>query len=170
MENSAVLKMWFDSVDTDRSGSINCQELQRALGAGNLHFTESVVYQMIKLYDQDFSGSMNFTEFCSLHQFLVLVQNSFRGPFGSGRDRLSLNEVYEALRVVGFSLDQPSFYSACQSFDKGRTGQFTLDHYMSMCIFLKSAQNLFRAFDTQRDGRVTLDFNQFVYCAANLRI
>ncbi|KAG6557525.1 hypothetical protein Mapa_000799 [Marchantia paleacea] len=169
MAGNELLRMWFDSVDVDRSGSINCGELQRALAVGNLHFPSTVVNQMIKLYDTDLNGTMNFNEFISLHQFLVVVQESFRTHVRN-REQLSLNEVYNALTQAGFSLDQPAFYSVCQSFDKERSGHFRLDNYMSMCIFLKSARNLFTSFDIARAGAVTLDFNQFVYCASNLRI
>ncbi|BBN11599.1 hypothetical protein MPTK1_5g13250 [Marchantia polymorpha subsp. ruderalis] len=169
MANNELLRMWFDSVDVDRSGSINCEELQRALAVGNLHFPSSVVNQMIKLYDTDLNGTMSFNEFISLHQFLTVVQDSFQANLRN-REQLSLNEVYNALTQAGFSLDQPAFYCACQSFDKERRGHFRLDNYMSLCIFLKSARNLFTSFDTSRAGAVTLDFNQFVYCAANMRI
>ncbi|MCO5572297.1 hypothetical protein L7F22_026050 [Adiantum nelumboides] len=75
-----------------------------------------------------------------------------------------------ALQETGYSLDQPAFYTACQSFDPNKLGKFRLDDYISLCIFLQSARNLFGAFDTKREGRVALDFNQFVYCAANLRL
>jgi hypothetical protein len=97
------------------------------------------------------------------------VQTSFSNV---SRDRgfLALNEVYQALQQAGFTLDEPSFYTACQSFDPNRLGKFKLDDYISMCIFLQSAKNLFGAFDTSRIGHITLDFNQFVYCAANLRV
>jgi hypothetical protein len=91
------------------------------------------------------------------------VQTSFSNV---SRDRgfLALNEVYQALQQAGFTLDEPSFYTACQSFDPNRLGKFKLDDYISMCIFLQSAKNLFGAFDTSRIGHITLDFNQFVYC------
>jgi hypothetical protein len=97
------------------------------------------------------------------------VQTSFSNV---SRDQgfLALNEVYQALQQAGFTLDEPSFYTACQSFDPNRLGKFKLDDYISMCIFLQSAKNLFGAFDTSRIGHITLDFNQFVYCAANLRV
>nr|ACG48415.1 hypothetical protein [Zea mays] len=45
-----------------------------------------------------------------------------------------------------------------------------LDEFISLCIFVQSARNLFNSFDTSKQGRVTLDFNQFVYCTANCRI
>jgi hypothetical protein len=75
-----------------------------------------------------------------------------------------------ALRQAGFSLDQPSFLTTCQSFDSKRSGKFEENDFISICIFLQSAKNLFTAFDTTRQGRISLDFNQFIYCAANLRI
>ncbi|KAJ7558073.1 hypothetical protein O6H91_04G024000 [Diphasiastrum complanatum] len=163
------LRIWFQSVDTDQSGSINVAELQQALAAGNLQFPATVIAQMIRMYDKDQSGTMSFEEFVSLHKFLTLVQNSF---MSNERERgiLGLNEVYSALQQAGYPLDRPSFYTTCQSFDRNRTGKFRLDDFISMCIFLQSAKNLFGAFDTSKEGRVSLDFNQFVYCSANLRI
>ncbi|MCO5607051.1 hypothetical protein L7F22_061243 [Adiantum nelumboides] len=97
------------------------------------------------------------------------VQSSY-AKFARDRSFLELNDVYLALQEIGYSLDQPAFYTACQSFDPNKLGKFRLDDYISLCIFLQSARNLFGAFDTKKAGRVALDFNQFVYCAANLRL
>lgn len=169
MGSNDPLHMWFRSVDVDHSGSINASELRRALAAGNLHFPPSVINQMIKMYDNDLNGSMSFDEFVSLHKFLTVVQDTF-SRHSRNRGVLTLKEMYPALQQAGYSLDQPSFFTVCQSFDLEKTGNFRLDNFMSVCIFLQSAQNLFTAFDTQRRGHVTLDFNQFVYCSANLRI
>jgi Ca2+-binding EF-hand superfamily protein len=166
---SDPLHMWFQSVDIDNSGSINAAELKRALEAGNLHFPPTVISQMIKMYDKNLDGTMNFEEFVSLHKFLSVVQDTFSRN-SRNRGILTLNEIHPALQQAGYSLDRPSFYTVCQSFDNEKSGNFRLDDFMSICIFLQSAQNLFTAFDTERTGHVTLDFNQFVYCSANLRI
>ncbi|CAM6066483.1 unnamed protein product [Sphagnum tenellum] len=174
MEEQQYLRMWFESVDEDKSGSINSLELQRALEVGNLKFPKSIVDQMIRMYDADQNGVMSFEG--NTDSFLVIniklvfhnVRISHLGLWDRGF--LALNEVYQALQQAGFTLDEPSFYTACQSFDPNRLGKFKLDDYISMCIFLQSAKNLFGAFDTSRIGHITLDFNQFVYCAANLRV
>ncbi|CAK9258007.1 unnamed protein product [Sphagnum jensenii] len=174
MEEQQYLRMWFESVDEDKSGSINSLELQRALEVGNLKFPKSIVDQMIRMYDADQNGVMSFEG--NADSFLVIniklvfhnVRISHLGLWDQGF--LALNEVYQALQQAGFTLDEPSFYTACQSFDPNRLGKFKLDDYISMCIFLQSAKNLFGAFDTSRIGHITLDFNQFVYCAANLRV
>ncbi|KAF8013200.1 hypothetical protein BT93_I1161 [Corymbia citriodora subsp. variegata] len=169
MENKAILKEWFDRVDSDKTGSITALQLKRALAVGNLELSISVVEQMIRMYDFDRNGTMSFEEFVALNKFLLKVQQAF-SDLERGRGYLVPDDVYEALVKIGFSLDSPSFYSVCESFDQKKNGRFRLDDFMSLCIFVHSARNLFSSFDTAKQGRVTLDFNQFVYCTANCRI
>lgn len=169
MENVAVLREWFDRVDAARTGNITSPQLQSALAVGNLDFPLSIVQQMIRMYDFDGNGTMSFEEFLALNKFLQKVQTVF-STLERGRGFLSLEEVYEALIKLGFSLDSPAFYTVCESFDKSKKGRVRLDEFISICIFVQSARNLFSSFDTTKQGKVTLDFNQFVYCTANCRI
>ncbi|XP_020094514.1 peflin-like isoform X1 [Ananas comosus] len=169
MENIGVLREWFDRVDSDHTGNVAAPQLQRALAVGNLNFPLSVVQQMIRMYDFDRNGTMNFEEFVALNKYLLKVQNVF-SALQRDRGFLNLDEVYEALVKLGFSLDSPAFYTVCESFDKNKMGMIRLDEFISLCIFIQSARNLFNSFDTSKQGRVTLDFNQFVYCTANCRI
>nr|POE50075.1 hypothetical protein CFP56_60598 [Quercus suber] len=57
-----------------------------------------------------------------------------------------------------------------QSFDQKKNGRFRLDDFISLCIFLQSAWNLFSSFDTAKQGRVTLDLNQFVFCKYQAKV
>ncbi|KAL9238477.1 hypothetical protein vseg_012893 [Gypsophila vaccaria] len=169
MANSEVLKQWFDRVDSAQLGNITARQLQSALAVGNLDLPLSVVQQMIRLYDFDKNGTMNFEEFVALNKFLLKVQQAFSDS-ERGRGFLIHDEVYEALVKLGFSLDSPAFYTTCESFDQKKNGEFRLDSFISLCTFLQSASNLFNSFDTSKQGRITLDLNQFVYCTANCRI
>ncbi|XP_042494581.1 sorcin-like [Macadamia integrifolia] len=169
MENTANLREWFQRVDSNNKGSITAPQLKSALAVGNLDFPLSVVEQMIRMYDFDRNGTMSFQEFLALNKFLLKVQQAF-SDLERGRGYLVPDDVYDALMKVGFSLDSPAFYTACESFDQKKDGRFHLDDFISLCIFLQSARNLFNSFDTAKQGRVTLDFNQLVYCAANCRI
>ncbi|CAD5171534.1 unnamed protein product, partial [Musa acuminata subsp. malaccensis] len=164
MENAAVLREWFERVDSNRSGNITALQLQGALSVGNLDFSLSIVQQMIRMYDFDGNGTMNFEEFVALNKFLLKVQNLFT-VLERGRGYLNPDDVYEGLVRLGFSLDSPSFLTVCESFDKNKKGMVRLDEFISLCIFVQSARNLFNSFDTTKQGRVTLDFNQFVYCS-----
>ncbi|KAK6916807.1 EF-hand domain [Dillenia turbinata] len=164
MENARVLRDWFDRVDSDKTGSITAPQLKSALAVGNLEFPLTVVQQMIRMYDFDRNGTMSFEEFVALNKFLLKVQQAF-SDLERGRGFLVHDDVYEALVKLGFSLDSPAFYTACESFDQKKNGRFRLDDFISLCIFLQSARNLFNSFDTAKQGRVTLDLNQFVYCS-----
>ncbi|KAJ0010032.1 hypothetical protein Pint_34110 [Pistacia integerrima] len=78
--------------------------------------------------------------------------------------------LLQALVKIGFSLDSPAFYTVCESFDQKKNGRLRLDDFISLCIFLQSARsdcrrNLFNSFDTAKQGRVTLDLNQFIFCS-----
>ncbi|XP_038693996.1 sorcin-like isoform X2 [Tripterygium wilfordii] len=146
MDNTMILREWFDRVDSERTGSITAAQLQNALAVGNLNFSISVVQQMIRMYDFDRNGTMSFDEFVALNKFLLKVQQAF-ADLERGRNYLLPDDVHEALVKIGFSLDSPAFYTVCES-----------------------ARNLFNSFDTAKQGRVTLDLNQFVYCTANCRI
>ncbi|XP_035821595.1 uncharacterized protein [Zea mays] len=139
MENAVVLREWFDRVDAGRTGNITAAQLQGALAVGNLNFPISVVQQMIRMYDFDRNGTMNFEEFLALNKFLQKVQNVF-STLDRGRGFLSLEEVYQALIKLGFSLDSPAFYTVCESFDKSKKGMIQLDEFISLCIFVQSAR------------------------------
>ncbi|XP_019417334.1 PREDICTED: sorcin-like isoform X1 [Lupinus angustifolius] len=169
-KNKARLRGWFERVDSDKTGSITALQLKRALAVGNLEFPLSVVQQMIRMYDFDRNGTMSFEEFLALNNFLLKLQHTF-SDLERGRGFLLPDDVYEASVKIGFMLDSPAFYSVCESFDQSKNGKFRLDDFISLCIFLQSARrNLFNSFDTAKQGRVTLDLNQFVYCTANCRI
>ncbi|KAI7725918.1 hypothetical protein M8C21_030516 [Ambrosia artemisiifolia] len=169
MSNMKVLKEWFNRVDSEKTGSITATQLQRALAVGNLQFPITIVQQMIRMYDFDKNGTMSFEEFVALNEFLLKVQQAF-SDLERDRGFLVTDEVYEALLKLNVSMDSPAFYTVCESFDKEKNGRFRLDDFMSLCIFVQSARNLFNSFDTSKQGRVTLDLNQFIYCTANCRI
>ncbi|KNA18148.1 hypothetical protein SOVF_073490 [Spinacia oleracea] len=165
----AILREWFDRVDSSRTGNITAPLLKNALSVGNLDLPLSVVQQMIRMYDFDKNGTMSFEEFVALNQFLLKVQQAF-SDLERDRGFLLHDQVNEALMKLGFSLDSPAFYTACESFDQKKNGKFRLDAFISLCVFLQSARNLFNSFDTNKQGRVTLDVNQFIYCTANCRL
>ncbi|KAK7824002.1 hypothetical protein CFP56_034940 [Quercus suber] len=97
MENTPMLKDWFERVDSEKTGTITAPQLK--------------------------------------------VQQAFSDR-ERGRGYIVLDDVYEALVKIVFSLDSPAFYTVCES-----------------------AWNLFSSFDTAKQGRVTLDLNQFVFCS-----
>jgi hypothetical protein len=40
---------------------------------------------------------------------------------------------------------------------------------MALTVFLKNTAAMFHAFDAQRSGQIGLNYNQFIYAAANCK-
>lgn len=70
---------------------------------------------------------------------------------------------------AGFNLDEHAFTAAFSAFDPDRNGSIGAPEYMALTVFLKNTAAMFHAFDPQRSGRVGLDYNQFIYAAANCK-
>ncbi|KAK9819824.1 hypothetical protein WJX72_002771 [[Myrmecia] bisecta] len=162
------LLQWFQAVDADRSGSIDAQELQKALALGNLNFSLTSVAHMIRIHDQDHSGNISFPEFKQLHNFLTELQQRFTGADVNRQGRLPLQTVQQLLNQTGYRLDQGAASSVLQAFDADRDGLLGLPEFIAINLFMRSATATFQAFDQQRRGAVTLDYNQFVYAASNV--
>lgn len=165
----ADITEWFRRVDRDRSGKIDVKELQSALALGNLNFSLQTVAQMMKLYDADRSGTMTLQEFQGLHGLLIEMQQTFQRFDRDRSGALTRDEVFQALTAAGFHLDQHAFEALFGAYDPDRSQSLGLPEYMGMSVFLKHTANMFRAFDAQRTGRITLDYNQFVYAMSHCR-
>ncbi|EOY26111.1 Calcium-dependent protein kinase 23 isoform 9 [Theobroma cacao] len=129
MEDGVILREWFGRVDSEKTGSITATQLKSAFAIGNLDFPLSVVQQMIRMYDFDRNGTMSFEEFLALNKFLIKQAFS---DLERNRGFLATDDVYEALNKIGFSLDTPAFYAACESFDQKKNGRLQLDDFISL--------------------------------------
>lgn len=161
------LRQWFDSMDTDGNGHLTAQELQTALAHGNLHFSLSSVAHIIRIHDRDNSGTISFEEFSKLHEFLTNVQRSFEYFDTNRRGSLGLDKIQQALSHAGYNLDDRVLQTVFQRFDPSKSGHLQLTEFLALTLFLRSATATFNAYDPQRSGMVHLNFNQFLYAAAN---
>ena len=167
--SQAMLQEWFASVDQRRSGRLNASLVQQALAMGGVNFSLQLVASLVRLHCTDNALTLDFGDFVRMQQFVTSLAHTF-SQCGRGRAHLSVPQVQEALQ--GFGLDmQPdgAFYKLVQSYDYGRSALVDLEAFIAMSVQLRNAQRVFRLFDAQqRAGRVTMDFNQFVWSVAQL--
>ena len=166
----SALQQWFTNVDKDRTGRVSPTELQSALGMGGLSFSLKLVSSLVRMHDESNTGRLDFTEFCAMQAFLTKLQGAFQSS-GHGAEQLNLQQVQQAERVLGFALDmQPdgAFYKMVQSYDFSGRGLIELDSFIAMAVLLENAQRLHAAFDPNKSGRATFDFNQFIWTLALL--
>eukprot|EP00798_Chlamydomonas_sp_ICE-L_P024790 gene24790-10432_t len=161
------VERWFRSIDTDNSGFLDPEELQRALAMGSLNYPLTVVDAMIRAFDQKDSRSLNMTEFSKLHEFLTSVTASFNFYDRDHSSTLEIAEVVQALAQAGFTLDPPVLQKMMKKYDLSNTR--CLQKYdLSNSSNLKSCARTFGAFDPHRTGSVTLKFNEFVYASSHI--
>lgn len=48
-------------------------------------------------------------------------------------------------------------------FDPSGSGSLQLTEFLALTLFMRSATATFNAFDANRVGNITLNFNQFIY-------
>ncbi|CAL8468820.1 g8361 [Coccomyxa elongata] len=123
---------------------------------------------MIRIHDRDNSGSVDIGEFRTLHQFLLDTQNRFQQADTRRQGRIDEQAVERSLQAQGNRLDGPAFHTLFNAYNPERNGTMDLTEFIAMTLFLQSANATFTAFDQQRTGRVTLDYNQFIYAVANI--
>ncbi|CAG9467626.1 unnamed protein product [Pedinophyceae sp. YPF-701] len=169
MAHDPRLQDWFRAVDKDGSGQISATELVQALGSGGLQISLTFGGSLIRLFDKSNTGRMDYHAFCECHMWIMSVREHFMRFDTDGSKTLGFNELHQAVTSAGFNLDSTPFYELCKTFDPDRTGHLSLTSYLAMCALLKSASNVFRSFDPQGSGRITLSFDQLIYVAALIR-
>eukprot|EP01026_Neomeris_dumetosa_P023912 TRINITY_DN20092_c0_g1_i4.p1 TRINITY_DN20092_c0_g1~~TRINITY_DN20092_c0_g1_i4.p1 ORF type:complete len:170 (+),score=15.27 TRINITY_DN20092_c0_g1_i4:108-617(+) len=169
MTDQGALQQWFRTVDSDNSGQVTSIELARALAMGNLNFSLAVTAQMIRIYDKKGSGTIGFNEFVELHKFLVQMVQCYKYYDKNNDGTLSADEVFHALQNAGFTLEHRAFQTLVKTFDPDNNNKIGLSEFIAMTLFLKGASAVFQAFDPQQQGYIQLDYNQFIYAAANCR-
>jgi len=156
-----VMQQWFQSVDQDRSGTISAQELAGVLFNGK-PIGLPVALKLIRVFDKDNSGSIEFREYASLHKFMQNMQNAF---FAADRDRsgfIDANEMQQAIGGAGFQLSQPTLQAISTKFSvPGRGVDFP--NYLFLCAHLAQMRAIFEWNDTDKDGRITLTFDALAH-------
>jgi Ca2+-binding EF-hand superfamily protein len=163
----------FLQVDKDRSGQLSEAELQRALVNGDYTaFDPHTVKMMIRMFDADRSGTINFDEFCGLWGFLAAWRGLF-DRFDTDRSgNISLREFEDAIVAFGYRLSpqfvQLLFSTFARTHSRGRGDDgdrqrvLSFDLFVQACISLKRMTDVFKKYDSDRDGYITLSFEEFL--------
>ncbi len=117
---------------------------------------------MIALFDHDRSCTIGFNEFCSLWKYV----SDWKRVFDSfDRDRsgtIDMRELQTALVQFGYNLS-PGFYPmVARIMDRSGTGNMCFDDFVRLSILLQMITNEFRKIDVQRQGWVSVGYEQYL--------
>jgi Ca2+-binding EF-hand superfamily protein len=132
------------AVDKERNGQLSESSLRSALVNGDYTaFDAHTVRMMIRMFDTDRSGTINFDEFCGLWGFLAAWRNLFDRFDVDRSGNISFQEFSDALVAFGYR-------------HGGREKTLSFDLFVQACISLKRMTDVFKKYDDDRDGYITL--------------
>lgn len=153
----------FKAVDKDGSGQLSEKELRAALVNGDwTSFDPHTVRMMIRMFDTDRSGTIGFNEFCGLWGFLAAWRSLFDRFDEDGSGNISIQEFSNALTAFGYRLSPQFVQLLFRSYDRRGQEAISFDLFVQSCISLKRMTEVFKKYDDDRDGYITLSFEEFL--------
>ncbi|KAK3178877.1 hypothetical protein OEA41_001014 [Lepraria neglecta] len=153
----------FKAVDNSQTGQLTERELGKALVNGDYtNFDGHTVRMMIRMFDVDKSGSINFEEFCGLWAFLASWRSLFDRFDEDKSGSISFDEYTNALVTFGYRLSATFVNFLYTTYDKSGEGRMSFDLFVQSCIILKRMTDVFKRYDDDRDGYITLSFEEFL--------
>lgn len=162
------IQRWFETVDRDRSGQINWQELQSALinGQGE-NFSDQACKLMIGMFDTDKNGTVSLNEFQLLYnyinQWLAVFKNYDRDRSGS----IEEHELVQAFHQMGFRFSPEFVRFLIHKSDYKNHRQMSVDQFIVACVQIQRYTEEFRSRDRELKGVITLAFEDFLNIAIN---
>ncbi|CEJ02864.1 hypothetical protein RMCBS344292_16858 [Rhizopus microsporus] len=154
---------WFTAVDTDHSGQLSVDELQRALVNGDWSpFNIETVRTMVNMFDKDNSGTIDFNEFAGLWRYIEDWKKCFQTFDRDNSGNIDQAEMSMALKTFGYNLSDRFISVLVQKFDKYGKGNITFDNFVQACVTVKTLTDSFRQFDTDNDGWIQINYEQFL--------
>ncbi|EAL92723.2 hypothetical protein KXV81_000349 [Aspergillus fumigatus] len=163
----------FRAANASHSGALTEMELGSALVNGDYtSFHPKTVKMMIRMFDRNSSGTISFDEFVALWRFLAAWRELFDRFDEDRSGRISLQEFEKALVAFGYRLSQPfvtvlytTFESKKQQINGGHgpaKDGMSFDLFVQACISLRRMTDVFKRYDEDRDGYITLSFEEFL--------
>ncbi|PYH79736.1 EF-hand [Aspergillus uvarum CBS 121591] len=162
----------FRAANTSHSGALTELELGSALVNGDYtSFHPKTVKMMIRMFDRNSSGTISFDEFVSLWRYLAAWRELFDRFDVDRSGRISLPEFENALVAFGYRLS-PGFvqvmFITFESKGRQMNGHtygkhgMSFDLFVQACISLRRMTDVFKRYDDDRDGYITVSFEEFL--------
>lgn len=161
------LRELFDRVDRDHDGGLTEDELATALiNNDGTQFRSSTVRLMIRLFDKDGSGTIEFKEFFHLWNYILHWRKTFQRYDINSNQRISFGEYQAALESFGYRLPTDIVLFIFQrfgDFNSNKPMSLRFDMFVESLVWLLRCTNIFKKFDTQGNGIATISFQDFVH-------
>lgn len=171
--DSAELFPLFRAADKTQNGTLTEDELSSALvNADYTAFDPHTIRVMMQMFDTTGKGSINYDEFVALWRFLAAWRGLFERFDEDRSGRLSSEEFSKSVVAFGYRLSPQFVTNLYNTFTRNRraAGQgMSFDLFVQACTSLKRLTDTFKKYDDDRDGYITLSFEEFLLECLMLR-
>ncbi|KAF7259622.1 hypothetical protein EG68_02998 [Paragonimus skrjabini miyazakii] len=123
---------------------------------------------MIKMFDRDCSGHIEFNEFANLFTYVDQWKTCFQRFDTDNSGFIDAQELHRALCTFRYNLSIDFIHLLMRRFDRTRRGQMAFDDFIHACVCLQLLTNAFRPLDTGNRGWAQMSFEQFLNAAMSI--
>lgn len=152
-------------------------ELQKALVNGDWSpFDLDTVRMLMAIFDTDRSGTIGFNEFAGVWNYIKQWQNIFHYFDKDRSGSIDGKELHDALAQFGYNLSpqlvdllQRKYAGAVQpGAHGGPPPGVSFDRFVRACVVVKQFSETFQRLDTDKDGWVQINHDQFAHAVLSL--
>eukprot|EP00124_Ichthyophonus_hoferi_P002878 Ihof_evm3s218 gene=Ihof_evmTU3s218 len=156
------LYRWFSYVDTDNSGYVNQEELQRALTQSGItgtwrQFSMDTCRLMIAMLDRDNNGTLSYQEFKNLWNALNEWKTVFVRYDRDGSGTIDRRELEVIIKSMGYSVSSQTVNIISKRVDSSR--EMAFDDFVAAVVKLRAVTEDFRRLDTTGMGSIHIQYD-----------
>jgi peflin len=168
----------FRTANASNSGSLTTTELGSALvNADFTPFDARTITSLMRMFTnspphQPQGPTITYQEFENLWRFLAAWRTLFERFDEDRSGRISLQEYAKAMTAFGYTLSPPfvaMLYNTYNERSPVPNRGMSFDLFVQSCISLKRMTDVFKKYDDDRDGYVTMSFEEFLTEILRLR-
>ncbi|OAA56576.1 calcium-binding modulator protein [Niveomyces insectorum RCEF 264] len=153
----------FAQFDTNNVGFLTEKQLgAKFVNSNQESFNAYTVSMMMRMFDSDRNGELEYNEFVGLWRFLEKWADIFDRFDADRSGSISLSEFKDALVSFQYRLSDSFIEFIFRVYDQDHKGVITFDIFMQSCITLKRMTDVFKKYDDDRDGVIVINFEDFV--------
>jgi len=159
------LQQWFRSVDRNNSGTVQAQDLagiqfdQKPLGL-------TVATKLVKVFDKDQSGTIEFNEYVALQRFLEDMQNAFFIADKTNTVTIDAQQVHAAFSQAGFDVSMGTVQASVKKYSQ--TGGLDFPSFLFLCAHFAHCRSIYEWNDPQQTGQMHLTYDAFCHIGIDL--
>lgn len=157
MDEIKGLRNLFESIDTDKSGTITAQELKEALDKKGTLIKEDDVAKLLSMIDVDANGTIEYDEFlaATLSQHQLQKDDNLRAAFKhfdtNGDGIISQDELKAALSDGSIGISHDEVMQVLAEVDKDGNGEIDYNEFVTMLTTLSQPKGPLQKTGTRGD-------------------